>query len=105
MRSPSERAEILALVERGINDCEIARRTGLPRTTVRDIRRPRPGHEPRGGVCPRCWWRRAPPMQFSDGDYAELLAVYLGDGSIVRTPRTYRLRISLDSVYPGIIDE
>jgi hypothetical protein len=30
------RAEALALVERGFNDCEISRRLGVPRTTVRD---------------------------------------------------------------------
>ena len=33
-----KRAEFLALIEQGINDCEIARRTGIPRGTVRDWR-------------------------------------------------------------------
>src|SRR3954469_14295206 len=51
MRSHTERAEILALVGEGHNDCEIARRTDVPRTTVRDIRRPRRRYT--GEFCPR----------------------------------------------------
>ena len=43
-------------------------------------------------------------MWFSDSDYAELLGLYLGDGHVVRAERTYRLRLFLDSAYPGIID-
>ena len=50
MRSPEIRAEVLRLVGEGVNDCEVARRLGLPRTTVRDIRR-----APDRPVCPRCW--------------------------------------------------
>lgn len=37
--------------------------------------------------------------------YVYILAAYLGDGSISRMPRTYRLRVTLDSEYPGIITE
>ena len=37
--------------------------------------------------------------------YAYLLGLYLGDGHIVRTPRTYNLRIVLDLKYPLIIQE
>jgi hypothetical protein len=44
-------------------------------------------------------------MSFTPGDYAELLGLYLGDGHIVRMPRTLHLRIFLDSKYPRIIDE
>ena len=40
MHPPELRAEALALVEFGINDCEISRRLGIPRGTVRDWRRP-----------------------------------------------------------------
>jgi hypothetical protein len=39
-------------------------------------------------------------------DYAYLLGLYLGDGCISMTPKgTYRLRITLDSGYPGIVRE
>jgi hypothetical protein len=102
MRSYESRAEILALAEAGINDCEIARRTGVPRTTVRDIRRPRPRRP--GNACPRCW-RRIKPLGVTPARYAELLGLYLGDGCISQLGRTCSLRISLDAKYPGIIRE
>src|SRR5436190_11895644 len=35
------RAEALALVEAGLNDCEVSRRLGIPRRTILDWRRPR----------------------------------------------------------------
>lgn len=38
-------------------------------------------------------------------DYAYLLGLYLGDGYICRTGRSMRLRIAMDSRYPGIIEE
>jgi hypothetical protein len=102
MRSYESRAEILRLVEEGINDCEISRRTRVPRTTVRDIRRPRQRRP--GLTCPRCW-RRIKPLAVTADRYAELLGLYLGDGCISRLGRTHSLRLSLDSKYPGIINE
>jgi hypothetical protein len=42
-------------------------------------------------------------MRFSNEDYSELLAMYLGDGCISEHPRTQRLRIVLDRKYPRII--
>jgi hypothetical protein len=44
-------------------------------------------------------------MRFSDHDYAELLGLYLGDGSISKAPRAHRLRIALDAKYPVVIEE
>lgn len=44
-------------------------------------------------------------MRFTPEDYAELLGLYLGDGSISEGPRTARLRIVLDSKYQGIIED
>src|SRR3954447_11720916 len=106
MHPPKIRAEALALVEQGLNDCEISRRLGVPRSTVRDWRCPT--YIPRHGTprfpetCPRCWLA-AKPMTISAEDYAELLGFYLGDGCISDLPRTQRLRIALDLKYPGII--
>jgi hypothetical protein len=92
------RAEALALVEAGENDCEVARRLGLPRTTVRDWRR----HKDLSRLdCPRCW-RPSRQLVFTQADYAELLGLYLGDGHIVRTGRSDRLRLFLDTRYGGI---
>jgi hypothetical protein len=99
MRSYESRAEILRLAEQGINDCEIARRTGVPRTTVRDIRHGGTSGRP---ACPRCW-RLMKPLALTPAGYAELLGLYLGDGCISAMGRTYRLRISLDSKYPRIV--
>ena len=102
MHGPEIRQEALRLVAAGVNDCEVARRLGVARTTVRDWRRPR---YPSGLVrCPRCWGRLR-PLAFSKADYAELLGLYLGDGHISQLRRTQRLRISLDARYPRIIEE
>lgn len=45
------------------------------------------------------------PAEVTRGDYAELLGLYLGDGHVTATPRTQRLRLSLDTAYPTIIHE
>jgi hypothetical protein len=46
----------------------------------------------------QCAWR--PPDEPS---YSHLLGLYLGDGHVVRYPRTYRLLITCDAAYPGLI--
>lgn len=104
MHPPHVRAEVLRLVEAGLNDCQISRQTGVPRGTVRDIRRPRYKRERDLHSCP-CCWRSARPVRFTAEDYAELLGLYLGDGCISPGARTARLRITLDSKYRGIIDD
>jgi hypothetical protein len=106
MHPPEVRAEALALVEAGVNDCEISRRLGIPRGTIRDWRRPT--YVPRRTVpletCPRCW-QAAKPIRFTVDDYAELLGLYLGDGYISEGARTQRLRLSLDAKYPVMNEE
>jgi hypothetical protein len=101
MHPPAVRQAALALIAAGVNDCEIGRRLGLPRATVRDIRwaSARPDTRLR---CPRCW-RPTTPVRFTADDYAELLGLYLGDGHISQGARTQRLRLSLDARYPGIV--
>jgi hypothetical protein len=98
------RDQALALIGAGENDCEVARRTGLPRTTVRDWRR-YGDRAPPGAICPRCWRSSRKPIVFTASDYAELLGLYLGDGYIVRTGRSDRLRLYLDTAYGRIIDD
>jgi hypothetical protein len=104
---PEVRAEALALVDAGLNDCEISRRLGIPRGTIRDWRRltyvPRNGRPRLPESCPRCW-RAAKPIRFTPDDYAELLGLYLGDGCISEGARTFRMRIALDAKYPEIIE-
>jgi len=96
-------AEALELLGSGLNDCEVARRLGIPRSTVRDWRRPSYAAVTPLRICPRCWRAIRREIEFTEPDYAELLALYLGDGHIVRTGRSDRLRIFLDTRYPGIV--
>jgi hypothetical protein len=107
MHSPAIRARAMELIAAGVNDCEVSRRTGVARTTIRDWRRPRyrrttPPSD--YGPCPRCW-REGRRMSFRATDYAQLLGLYLGDGHIVRLGRTYRLRLFLDSRYREIVSD
>ena len=88
VHSAAIRDEIRSLATRGVSDSEIARRTGVPRTTVRDIRRQPTPRFASSELRPRCW-RPARNMWFEPGDYAEILGLYLGDGYIARLPRTW----------------
>lgn len=90
----------MLLIARGLNDCAVARMTGVPRSTIRDWRHRR-GATHRASACPRC----APRCQsrFPRDSYAYLLGMYLGDGDISKYARTYRLRISLDMKWPGVV--
>jgi Homeodomain-like domain len=93
-----------ALMSAGISDSEIARRLAVPRSTVREWRRPRYARRTVPARCHRCW-RPSRPVRFEPADYAELLGLYLGDGHITAMPRTERLRIFLDARYRVIVDE
>jgi len=107
MHPPEIRAEALALVKTGLNDCEISRKLGIPRRTILDWRKPPEKRYVRTMItetCPRCWLP-AKPMRFSAADYSELLGLYLGDGCISRHRRACRLRIALDAKYARIIRE
>jgi hypothetical protein len=90
------------LIAAGVNDCAISRQLGVPRPTVQDWRR-------------RPQIRRSPVSASSCGivhdfpglpaaAYCYLLDLYLGDGCISRCRRVWRLRITLDKGYLGIID-
>lgn len=103
MHPPQVKEQALALVAAGHNDCEVARRLGIPRRTVLDWRRPTYVAKPRA-TCWRCW-RASKSIRFTDADYAEFLGLYLGDGCLSRSPRTFRLRIALDRKYPRIIED
>ncbi len=101
MHAAAVRDEALALIAAGINDCEIARRLGIPRTTIRDWRRPR--YVPKLGPDGRRGRRERPDSD--DGDYAELLGLYLGDGHITEMARAQRLRLMLDAAHPRVVAE
>ena len=113
MRSVEEVRKVLSLVDEGLKDSEIRRQTGIPRGTIRAWRLGRiPRRDWRASQiqpkesCPACGH---PSHRFNDlprESYAYLLGLYLGDGCISTHPRgVFRLRITLDSKYPGIIAE
>jgi Homeodomain-like domain/LAGLIDADG-like domain len=105
MHPNAVRQEALELIATGLNDCEVARVLGLPRTTVRDWRRPTYEAKTASVICPRCWRAVRRRITFTDADYAELLGLYLGDGHIVRTGRSDRLRVFLDARYVEIVSD
>lgn len=110
MRPEGEYQNALELIKAGVNDCEVGRRLGIPRGTVRDWRvglaagsggRTKEWSGRRTGTCFRCdgGW-------IDDEAYAYLLGIYLGDGCLSPHPRgVFRLRIACDLKYPEIIDE
>ncbi|RZT12078.1 hypothetical protein EV589_5239 [Mycobacterium sp. BK558] len=102
-RSVDEFEQVRLLIAGGLNDCAIARVTGIPRGTVRDWRwKPPPSliRANPGAPCGTLHDVDALP----EAAYACLLGMYLGDGWISRAGRSWRLRISCDTKYPVIID-
>ena len=108
VRSCEEISRVLALCDRGLNDCEVSRRTGVPRTTVRGWRS---GAAPARQLaaarsCPVCGHPAHAFERHCSAPYAYLLGLYLGDGCLSAHPRgVYKLRITLDARYEGILDE
>ena len=101
MRSAEEFETVQRLIAAGMNDCEIARQTAIPRRTVCDLRR-RPAVRARSMCTAKC--TAVDVSGLPAHAYAYLLGLYLGDGCISRQRRTCRLRITLDNKYPLIID-
>jgi hypothetical protein len=110
-------AEALRLAREGLNDCEISRRVGASRASIREWRagklphsfQPKPLLYGRSSVasrsCQRCGGDEHRFDRLSTA-YAYLLGMYLGDGCISQGRRgVYRLRIALDVKYGGIVRE
>jgi intein/homing endonuclease len=97
MRSREDVEAVLALAREDHGAGEIARRTGIPRATVRDWLA---GSVPHGALRERT---REPPRDLAA--YSQLLGLYLGDGHVARIGRTFMLRLFFDARYPGLIGE
>jgi hypothetical protein len=97
MRSAAQFNRVQQLIAAGVNDCAIARETGIPRRTVCDWRRGTRSKRPRD-ACGTHDFSTIP-----SAPYAYLLGLYLGDGYISRNRRVWHLRITLDKKYPGIV--
>jgi hypothetical protein len=101
MRSLIEVESVLTLASEGLNQSEIARRTGIPRATVRDWVH---GGAPQRHAPPA--WPANEALAGPRQEYSYLLGMYLGDGCLSQHPRgVHRLRIKLDAAYPGIVAE
>lgn len=102
MRPVREFQQVQLLIAAGLNDCAIARQTGIPRRTVQVWRShpPKWDRERRAGNCAGVHHFDSLPANH----YCYLLGLYLGDGCISRHPRAWRLRIVLDTKYPTIIE-
>jgi hypothetical protein len=114
MRTKEQVALVLDLVAAGLNDCEIGRRTGIPRRTVLDWRHgktPRQRRRPqawRSGVstCPTCGHEEHIFGGLPVPEYTYLLGVYLGDGCISQTAKGgFVLRLFQDMRYEDLIDD
>src|SRR5688572_27973798 len=106
MHSPALVKTALRLIEQGENDCAISRRLGIPRSTVREWRIKGKAHLLIREACPHCGDSINRPVNVQPDQYAYLFGLYPGDGYIATHRRgVYRLRITLDRRYPGIVEE
>lgn len=96
--------EVLRLRTQGLNASEIARSTGINRSSVREWLGLSPTRRrlPPWIACPLC----NPAAELDEAAYVYLLGLYLGDGAITRQPKdVWRLRIVQDARYPDLVDE
>lgn len=95
-----ERADrAVALLDEGLSDYEVARRTGVSRSSVQRWRT-QGQSQAVAPQAPPCW---CPPEPTS---YAYLLGIYLGDGYLLNGHApSPTLEVSLDPSYPRIVDE
>jgi hypothetical protein len=98
---PSEKVdEVEAMHAAGLSDYEVARQTGVARSTIQRWRKYGPPNpRPRTDALPRNW---RPDNELA---YSYLLGMFLGDGTVTQHPRTMRLQIVLDAAQPWIAVE
>jgi len=109
IRSHEDVRAVLQLKADGHSDREISRRTGVPVNTIRLWRSRGLSRNAKralrtGELCCICG---AEPHDFDSlppAMYAYRLGLYLGDGHIGRSGKSWALRIALDEAYPGIIE-
>jgi hypothetical protein len=101
MRPAADVRQVMRLLTDGRSAAEVARLTGIPRSTVRDWCQGRIPRRRPDGPCLPDHIRALDPAA-----YAYLLGMYLGDGCISPYPRgVTRLRITLDAAHPEIARE
>lgn len=105
-RTKTDFETVKSLLSQGLNDCEASRASGVPRSTVRDWRR---GSHTDTLRSPRRMEEECSCLNtflaLQSSSYSYLLGLYLGDGCISRAGKVWRLRVTLDAIYPRVIDE
>lgn len=102
MRPQTDVDAVLRLLRAGLTTSEVARRTAIPRSTVRCWQTGRCLKQPREAK--GCAGH--PVAALDPPAYAYLLGMYLGDGCISPHERgVWKLRITLDARYAGIAAE
>lgn len=97
--SEADYAAAMAMSDAGASDYAVSSALGMSRLTVFNWRHRKPRLIGRPAVSES--WR--PP---EERPYSYLLGIYLGDGHIAATgEHAWRLGITLDERYPGIVDE
>jgi hypothetical protein len=99
VRSAEEFEAVQRLMAIGMNDCSIARQTGIPRRTVWDWRYCRSLIRARGPSAASACGIDHDFSALPTAPNGYLLGLYLGDGCISRSGRVWRLRIVLDAKY------
>ena len=91
----------------GLNDCAVARATGIPRRTILDWRcgATRDRRFDDRERCSKCGCSVHDFTQLPGTEYTYLLGMYLGDGHISAYERAWRLRVSMCLDWPGILAE
>jgi hypothetical protein len=105
LRPHAQVIQVRTLSAAGHNNCEIARHTGIPRSTISGWLS---GRAPRTTdcTCLRCGGLKHPFPTILESQYAYLFGLYLGDGCLLNHPRkVYRLHVFLDAGYPVIAAE
>lgn len=104
MRTPEEVSRVAGLAAAGLNQCEIARATGIPRATVRMwLAGQTPNFDRPLSSCTAC---SGQPDRLPRQHYVYLLGLYLGDGTLSEGRRSvYKLRIICANAYPGLMRE
>ncbi|MFE9383014.1 transcriptional regulator [Streptomyces sp. NPDC007025] len=96
------RKRALALVAQGRSLNAVSRQTGISRWCLRTWQQRLHPATRSGATCERCATPPRPPDDPSS--YAYLLGLYLGDGCVSRTGRSWTLRVSCADAWPGLID-
>lgn len=108
MHSRDEVDRALQLRVSGLNASQVARETGIPRSSVRNWLAgctPDRGQRREIHGCFRCTGDVGPFPLLTKFAYAYLLGIYLGDGYVARVRRVHRLEVVLDSRHPVIAAE